>query len=137
MKKLLLLCTLCTMFILASCGNPLDSFLKEIDAGNYSAAVTIYEEDILGNSDKEQEAMNALSERLQKAIDDYNEDNKTYDEACARLDTIEKTEILDYSEIESAYQKLDSLKSSKTAFTSGENFLSSNRYGEPIKVSPR
>ena len=49
MKKLLLLCALCAMFILASCGSPLDSFMKEIDAGNYSAAVTIYEEDILGN----------------------------------------------------------------------------------------
>jgi tetratricopeptide (TPR) repeat protein len=131
MKKYVLFVFLSFMFFLTSCGiSPLDSFMKEIDAGNYSAAVKIYEDVILGNSGKEQEAMNALSERLQKAIDDYNEDNKTYDEACTRLDTIEKTEILDYSEIQSAYQKLDSLKSSKTAFTSGENFLSSNRYGD-------
>lgn len=120
--------SLSLLCLLSSCGDPLQSFLSEVDQANYSKAQTIYAEKIYGNTEKENLAYDELLNRLNSAIEDYNAEVISDTEARNIIETISRLEIMDSKAITDYLFSLTAVAASKSAFSSAEVLFDKGQY---------
>ncbi len=128
MKKLIII-FISFVFLFSSCSaSDLSKFLKEVDSGNYLEAISIYEEKIYGNTEKELEAYYELESRLGNVFNDYNNGEIDYNKAKSIVSTIENVNILDPYQIQTVYDLIYGLNNSKINFESAEDLFNQGYY---------
>lgn len=125
---ILLICMLCG----CSTASGTTSFIKEVGAGNYLKAQEIYNKKIMGNTQSEVEAKEALTKLMSDSIDGYNGGSSTYEQSYSTIATVEKIDVLDNYKTENAYHTLENLKSSKAAYDAAEKLLAQEYYEDTI-----
>ena len=121
--SILLLCTGCS-----ASSRVLDS----IDKGNYITAGELYSKNVLGNYNLESEVHDGAYARMDAAIDEYNQGEKTYEAAKAVLETIERSGICDAADVREKYNVLDDLASSKNSYNFGNEYVANDDYENAI-----
>lgn len=106
--------------------------LDSIDKGNYVAAGELYSKNVLGNYNLESEVHDGAYARMNAAIDEYNQGEKTYEAAKAVLETIERSGICDAADVREKYDTLDDLASSKNSYNFGNEYAANGDYENAI-----
>lgn len=106
--------------------------LDSIDKGNYVAAGELYSKNVLGNYNLESEVHDGAYARMDAAIDEYNQGEKTYEAAKAVLETIERSGICDVADVREKYNALDELASSKNSYNFGNEYVANSDYENAI-----
>lgn len=120
---ILLLCTGCS-----ASSRVLDS----IDKGNYITAGELYSKNVLGNYNLESEVHDGAYARMDAAIDEYNQGEKTYEAAKSVIETIERSGICDADDVREKYDALDALASSKNSYNFGNEYAANGDYENAI-----
>ena len=128
MKKLVIVFLTLVLLLSACSASEITKFLKEVDSGNYLEAISIYDEKIYGNTEKEQEAYYELESRLGSIFEDYNNGVIDYNKAKSILSTLEKVDVLDPYQIQVVYDLINELNISKTNFESAEELFNQGYY---------
>jgi len=128
MKKLVIIFLSMVLVLSACSASEISKFLKEVDSGNYLEAISIYDEKIYGNTEKEQEAYNELESRLGNVFDDYNNGKIDYSKARSIVSTIENVNVLDPYQIQVVYDLIYELNNSKINFESAEELFNQGYY---------
>lgn len=109
-------------------GGGINGFLKEVDAGNYTKAQSVYYSSILGNTEKELQVSQALHSRLNDAVEDYNNDRISLDEAISVITTISRLDVIPFYEVDNISEQLNNLNTSKLSFESAERLYEEGYY---------
>lgn len=111
--------------------SPEQKILRALDAGDFDAALLIYENEMDGrNSDI---FVDALTERIKTARDHFITESISYELAIKALLAIEKMNVSDVQMlILGTKEEIDSLNNSRIAFITAEKLISKNNYPEAI-----
>ena len=136
MKKLVSVIIAIILISLVSCGKTeeektIDKFINAIKNFNYSEAIAVYNDAIIGNAESEVTAYTELLKILQAIIADYNNGDKNWIETSNLISTIEKVDDVTkvtYNSIIVYKEELSDLANSKAAFMSAEELYSDNMF---------
>ena len=111
------------VFSLSACSgdSALNSFYKAIDSNDYSKAISIYNDKIVGNMEREIKAYDELVSKMNSAVNGYNIGQKVQIEATSLISTVERVGILEADMIDAARENLSNLANSKSAFSAAED----------------
>lgn len=133
-KEFVKICVLCfVVSFLTSCGLNVSTsnFERCVTEGLYSAAISIYNEDIDGNAKKEAEAVSFLTDYLKEQLDNFADGDITEDEMRATMTTVENINnslhILS-DPLYAAESKWSLLLASKNSYQTGLKQLDSGDY---------
>jgi tetratricopeptide (TPR) repeat protein len=102
--------------------NPVSEFKRNISSNQEEEAVTVYNEKIKGDTEKETKVYTFLKDEIAEIQKSYFDEKIDYTSAKTRLDTIKKTQLAS-SEVDSALNKMDKLYFSRLAFKKAEEFF--------------
>ena len=111
--------------------SPKEKMLRMLDAGEYEAAVQIYEQELDGNTEAKEKLIGSLEERVLQIQDDFMDKNIDYDTARSILTTIAEMNI-DISSYREVSTYIDNLQQSREAYQKAENFRVMEDYVEAI-----
>ena len=107
--------------------NPMLQFEKNIKDNNYADAMSLYNKEIKGKSDRENDSLLFLKDELSKIQNSFKNKNIDYDKAKIRLETIKNTQLVT-GEVNNALSSINKLNDSRIAFTKAEEFIKQNNY---------
>ncbi len=112
--------------------NP-DNFTLLLEAGEYQKAVDMYLKTAYGNTEREFELKDRISDFLQEAVDGYWDDSIDYNTAESRFTTVEQvvensSGTISWSQFAGQKQEFEEADASKVAYDSGCNLMNSGNY---------
>ncbi|MBQ0134709.1 MAG: NPCBM/NEW2 domain-containing protein [Clostridiales bacterium] len=131
-KRSVILILVLLISLLSACGNATDKIVKYIKKGDYAEAAKLYEDEILGNTNAEEETRKRIMEETEKIYNEYNSGKLDYSEAIRLLDTMDKVNALDWHSVYETKRMVDFLYASKAAYSDGEKLLEEKNYAEAI-----
>lgn len=111
---------------------PMNHFKNAVKSNEYTKASDIYHQEIKGDADKEKEALAFVQEQLKGTLADFKSGTLSYDDAKAKLQTIEEIAI-DSDEAKKDEQQIDSLQDSRVASKKMKEFIQSKKYADAIQ----
>ncbi len=108
--------------------DPVNKFTDSMEKGNYDAAAALYDDSIAGNEEKQKKADEYINGIINDTTAGFDSKTLSYDEAKSKLDTIDGMGISDDSLIKEAYDHIDALNTSRTAFATAEELLAKKDY---------
>ena len=115
--------------------NPKNTMLRAIEAGDFNAAIIVYNSDIKGNTNDEQNIKNELSNKITSTFEDYKSNKIEYTKALGIIEAIIKMKLVD-SLGEEIKGEIISLEDSKIAYAKGMEFYNSkNTIGAITELS--
>lgn len=113
-------------FVALRANNPVRQFKQAIQHSDYAKAASVYQEDIKGNSKRENELLLYLTDEIKKTADNFKNQKIDYQTAKESFETLQQTNILT-TEISQAVDEMNKLNDSRTAFkTAGELLKNKN-----------
>lgn len=110
---------------------PVNAFLNAVQDNEYGNAIDIYNKEIKGNSEKENEIKTLLKEEIDNIKNEYVSEKIQYEPAITQLDTIYKTNLLQ-AEVNVAKGKINDLNNSRTAFKAGQELLKNDQVKDAL-----
>lgn len=138
MKKLsgLLLCAVAIAVFLAGCGSSTATFESQVKRGNYSRAIDVYQDKIVGNSSSENSALSFLREYLEEGWQDYADGTISDQDFLDKYTTLEKIDdaLSIVSGLDSIYQQYLAVKESKESYLRGIESVVEGELPEAIEA---
>lgn len=135
-KKIFLCCVACALFIVMNGCDSQSDFESRIESGNYQSAISIYEQKIQGNSNKEGKAKNFVSQYLKENIDSFargETDAQTMENIIDRLTKLDDaTQILNV-ELGNSLETFTHLSTSKENYARALQHFDEGDYLETIE----
>ena len=113
--------------------DPVNKFTASIEDGNFEAAAALYDESIAGNEEKEKKAETYINGIINDTTAAFDNKTLSYEEAKAKLDTIEGMGISDGTLLSEAYGHIDELNTSRTSFATAEELLAKKDYPAAVE----
>ncbi|MFM9282171.1 DUF5780 domain-containing protein [Paenibacillus jiagnxiensis] len=136
-KKLYIISSVGVLVVLILVGffllykNPLSEFKSAVRGNDYSESNQIYNSEIKGNVETEKDAIAFLMEEVKETKNGYVSQNIEFAEAKTRLETIERTGLVN-TEVGTALSEINELQNSRTAFQKGKDLLEQKNYKEAL-----
>lgn len=111
---------------------PMLQFEKNIKDNNYADAMSLYNKEIKGKSDRENDTLLFLKDEISKIQNSFKNKNIDYDKAEIRLETIKNTQLVT-GEVNTALNNIKKLNDSRIAFAKAEEFIKKNNYVDGIR----
>lgn len=116
--------------------NP-DNFTLLLEAGDYQKAADMYLQTANGNTEREFELKDRMSDFLQEAVDGYWDGSMEYDAAETRFTTVEQVVenslgMVSWAQFAGQRQEFEDADASKVAYDSGCNLMDSGNYAAAI-----
>lgn len=145
-KAMILLCSLLVMFVVFGCeaesgketdvatskySKEVQSFAKEVQAGNYVDAIDVYNNKLYGNAALENEASLFLQDFLFENLDAFNQEAITETEFSSVLMSVQKVDdtlqIITFA-LTDAQEQFDVLVDSKANYKNGLSYMDDEEY---------
>lgn len=110
---------------------PVDAFINAVQDNEYGDAIDIYNKEIKGNSEKEEELKTLLKEEIDSIKNQYLSEKLEYDSAITQLDTIFKTNLIQ-AEVNVAKGEINKINDSRTAFKTGQELLKNSQVKDAL-----
>lgn len=111
--------------------NPVSKFLKAVEESKYTEAITLYDEKIKGNLEKEKEIIGKLENQIQEVSNKFKNKTIDYDKSLATLGSIRKTNLLG-NEVNKTVEEIEELHLSRVAYKKGLEFKNSKNYADAV-----
>ena len=108
--------------------DPVNKFTASMEDGNYDAAAALYDDSIAGDEEKEKKADAYINGIINDTTAAFDNKTLSYEEAKAKLDTIDGMGISDGALLSEAYGHIDELNASRTSFATAEELLAKKDY---------
>lgn len=121
------------IIVVSSISDPVDQIMRGIQEDNFSNATVVYQEEIAGDSEKFQQAYCEVSVYVEKLLEQYRNQEITYDYLSNKLYGIDQIGILG-QEITDAYTEADYLRTCRETYASAEKAFNNGNYKEAIAL---
>lgn len=111
--------------------NPVNKFLKAVEESKYTEAISIYDEEIKGDLEKENEITKKLENQIQEISSKFKSKIVDYDKSLLELESIKKTKLLE-NEVNRVLKEIEKLQLSRVAYKKGIEFKNSKNYADAV-----
>ncbi len=112
--------------------NPLTSFKKSIESGDFVQAIAVYDKNIRGDAQKSKDVSTFIKSRAETVANDYLASTIEYDDALSRLQELENLQILSSAEIGPFLMQINEMRTSRSAYENAQRLISSNEFATAI-----
>ena len=112
--------------------NPVSTFKSNINNNNYAEANKIYNEEIKGNTDRENSVLSYLKEEIADIQKGFLEGKVDFNSAKNRLETIKNTNLAS-NDVSGAMNEIKKINDSRIAFNKAEEFIKDKNFIDGIK----
>lgn len=131
-STIILALVIALVLVFSYLNNPMLQFEKNIKNNNYADAMSLYNEEIKGKSDDENETLLFLKDEITEIQNSFKNKKIDYDKAKLRLETIKNTKLVS-QEVNTALMDINQLNDSRIAFAKAEEFIKENNYIDGIR----
>ncbi|MCT4565355.1 MAG: DUF5780 domain-containing protein [Maledivibacter sp.] len=111
--------------------NPVNKFVNAVKDSKYTEAISLYNEKIKGDLEKENEIEKKLKNQIEEILNDFKTKEVGYDESILALESIKKTKLL-VSETDKGLKEVKELHTSRVAYKKGLKFKEAKKYGDAV-----
>lgn len=108
--------------------SPINTFEKNLSAGDYASAYEIYDSKISGNEKDEVRIQEYLTAYIAGVVTQFDDKSLTYAAADTALKLVSDLGIFEGTELSDAYSHIENLDASRTAFAAAEKLLAAKDY---------